>query len=42
MPRAILGVQVGASHFEGGEVAQALFPIKDSTTWLHLQAVWTP
>jgi hypothetical protein len=38
----MLGVQVGASYFGSGEVAQALFPVQDDSTWLYLQAVFTP
>ena len=41
-PQPMLGVQVGASYFGSGEVAQALFPVQDDSTWLYLQAVFTP
>ncbi|MGH9459674.1 MAG: alginate export family protein, partial [Vicinamibacteria bacterium] len=40
-PRPILGVQVGAAYFKGGEVAEALFPVEDNSTWLYVQAVLT-
>lgn len=36
-----LGLQFGVSRFSGGDLARALFPVKDSSTWLYFQVVLT-
>jgi hypothetical protein len=37
-----VGLQFGVSYFRGGDVAKAVLPVKDDSTWAYFQLVVTP